>query len=199
MLSAWRLCASFAAGLLVQPAFASPLAHRVELGGGASIPIYSDHRRVYGTGPTFSVGYAARIAEAAWFALDVGASHASGNEYTVDPTFDMPDASYWIVPIQLGFQANAVAPPYQERFGLYFGLGFETLITSWKEPRGRTYRSPAFGLSFDLRPEIPLRGSWSLWLRERFLLVQGVTYESSVPRLNYSASQLQIGLSLGSR
>ena len=94
-------------GLLAASAAASPSAHRLELGGGVAIPLSSEHRSIYGTGAAFTFGYAARISSGdSWFVLDVGLVRGAGAEYFPDPTFEMDDASYWLVPIHFGLRTN---------------------------------------------------------------------------------------------
>ncbi|MBU1702344.1 MAG: porin family protein [Candidatus Eisenbacteria bacterium] len=176
---------------------ASPLIYAFDAGGGFFVPLDSGNRSAYGTGAEFSFGFSPMLSTSGtWLMFEVGYMKSAGHEYWNDPTFEMPEDKYWLVPIRLGVRRDVLAESTSFPIKFCLGAGFQTILTGWKDGYGTSYKSPTFGLLLEIRPELTLSGPWGLWLSNRMTFLGDVTYEDSdIPEINYSANSLQIGLS----
>jgi hypothetical protein len=185
--------------VLLAPVLHAPAleAHSLEIAGGFQSSFDSDHRSVYGTTGAVSVGYAAPLwPQRSWLMFEVSYLWASGESLQYDPTFDRPDAEYWVVPFVLGVRANVVPERIQGPISFYLGLGGVSALTGFKDHLGKTYRAPTWGAMVELRPEVAVSEVFSLWARQRFTLLAEVDYDSGARNLNYSGSVFQMGLSV---
>lgn len=169
----------------------------IDFGGGFFFPWDGDHRQIYGSGGDFSVGIAPRLPRGdAWITFEVGLVRSEGSEVTRDPTFEPPDETYWLVPIVVGLRANAFAFDPPSRIRLYLGVGVETVFTRWKRDGQDAHGTPTAGVVGDIRPEVDIGRSWSLWIRNRVSILADVRYrDSGIPDLNFSGNSVQLGAS----
>jgi hypothetical protein len=172
-----------------------PLA--IDIGGGVLFPWDGDHRDIYGSGPALSLGISPRLPRAdTWFLFELGFVRSSGREFSFDPTFELPEETYWLFPVSVGLRTNAFRsdPPSPIRF--YIGAAAETVFTWWKRENDETFNTPTVGVVFEMRPEVAVSETWSVWVRNRLDLLGGVEYRGSgIPEINYSGNTLQLGLS----
>ncbi|MFQ5599777.1 MAG: outer membrane beta-barrel protein [Candidatus Krumholzibacteriia bacterium] len=181
---------------LVVPAAAGDLVQAFEFGAGAAIPFASDHRQAYDAGAAFSFGYSPRVSSSdVWIIVDVGVIRSRGEEYRPDPTFEVQDATYWLIPVSVGFRSNLVPARYRERARLYLGVAVQSVFTRLTLPFDEGFQMTTFGGLFELRPEIPIGASWRVWLRQRLTFLAEVDYGAMVNDLDYSGSRLLVGVS----
>ena len=183
--------AALSIALLVSPA-AVRAANMIELGGGVFTPFESDHRDVYGAAPVFAAGFSSRLGDRdTWFFVDVGYTRSSGQELTSDPTFELGDAEYQVVPVNLGVRTDVVKTPGHP-VKLYLGAAWQTVFTRWEDPLLGSDRTPTFGVMFEVRPEFVVSDRWDVWVRQRISFQAGADYPSNL-ELNYSGSLLEAG------
>lgn len=179
------------------PSLAGGNPFAIEVGAGALIPWDGDHREIYGNGTALSLGFSPMLPKGdTWLILEAGFVRSKGREYSFDPTFELPEETYWLLPVTVGLRANVfpTSPPGPLRF--YVGAALETVFTWWRRGEGETFNNATVGGMVEFRPEVVLTGPWSLWLRHRLDLVGGVDYrESPIPEINYSGSIFQLGIS----
>lgn len=170
----------------------------VEVGGGFHAPFGSRESDVYGSAGALSLGYSRRLTPAGSrtdtrLIADATYLWASGAVVN-DPTFDFPEERYWLLPLALGVRVNFVGPGIRDTFGLYGGLGVATVLSGYRDVNGRTDNAPGFGALIELRPELRLSRTLSLWVRDRIWVLGDVDYGDLIRGLNYSGSTLQMGL-----
>lgn len=185
---------------LARPAAARDFTQQIEFGGGVLVPFAEGHRSAYGAGGAFSLGWAPRLGTRdAFLICEIGLLASSGQEFRGDPTFEQRDSKYWLVPIDLGIRADLGGNEPPSALHVYVGAALQTVWTRWQGPFGQSFREPAWGLLLELRPQYPLGGPWSLWLRTRLSWLSDVNYDGHIDPIDYSGNNLQIGLSLGVR
>ena len=176
-------------------------AHTIELGGGFQSNFKSDHRTEFGTAGILSLG------------LQPGHSSPTGaasfSRWTIsgpprtrgqpDPTFQRPESKYWVVPIILAVQADLVPERVEGPLALYLGFGGQTVLTGFTNRYGNSRRAPTFGGLIELRPEITISPTLSIWARQRLSVMGNVRYPGGFGDINYSGSLVQLGLSLAVR
>jgi len=174
-----------------------PLIYAFEAGGGAFVPLDSEHRSAYGTGTEFSFGFSPMLSEVGtWLIFEVGLVKSAGHEYNTDPTFEMDEDKYWLVPIRLGVRRDVLGDSKEVPMKFCLGAGFQTTLTGWEDGNGTSYKSPTFGFFMEIRPEFSFSDTWGIWLCNRMTFLGNVEYEDSgIPNLNYSSNSLQLGLS----
>ncbi|GJM44625.1 MAG: hypothetical protein DHS20C21_14670 [Gemmatimonadota bacterium] len=168
----------------------------LDAGAGYFSPFDEDHRAAYGASPAFLLGISSAVGNAgSRVFLEVEYVHASGSEFTPDPTFeDRGRATYDLVPLTLGARFDLNGNPDQD-LRVFLGLGARSLLTRW-EGAGVSRSSPTTGAFVELRPEFRAGDHWTLWIRQRLDLIANVDYGREVAPLSYSGSSLALGISI---
>ena len=185
---------------LLGTAVSAPAADRytelaLEAGAGVFVPFDGEDRDVFGVGSLGSVGLGARLSNTTWLMLETGAIHASGQDYSGDPTFETEKSSYWVYPVTLGFRVNTSGEGEARPVRLYLGFGVRTLFTTFDAPFVGRHDATTVGLVFEMRPEFSLGARSNLYVRHRFLFGGDGTYGGRVSRLHFGGSSLDFGLS----
>jgi hypothetical protein len=184
--------------LLLLP-FSSPAAgaqtrYRIEAGGGVFIPLDGDERDAFGPAGLVNVGFAAGLTTGILLTLDAGMFHASGEEFTGDPTFDLPESRYSGYPVTLGFRFNTSSSGEERPVRLYLGLGVRTLFTRYEPPFGADQSASLVGLVTEFRPEIRLGEKTDLYLRQRFVFIGNTDHGNRTREVDFNGSALDLGL-----
>lgn len=175
-------------------------AHTIELGGGFQSNFKSDHRTEFGTAGILSLGYSlAIVPDRSRFLLEVDYLWATADQGQPDPTFQRPESKYWVVPIILAVQADLVPERVEGPLAIYLGFGGQTVLTGFTNRDGNSRREPTFGGLIELRPEITISPTLSIWARQRLSVMGNVRYPGGFGDINYSGSLVQLGLSLAVR
>jgi hypothetical protein len=185
---------------------APPLAAReqplaIGVSAGVHLPSDDGHERVYGSPATFSAEIGSQLnASDTWLDASIGARHASGPEYTVGPTFEVDDASLWVVPATLGLRVNmARAEGARPDVRVYAGAGIALAWAHLSPPdglEGLDEASSGFAAGFylELRPEARISGDWNLFARARAEILGNVELEHA-GELNPGGGRFQVGVS----
>ena len=172
-------------------------AHSIELGGGFQSNFDSAHRTEFGTAGILSLGYSVPLVpERSRFLLEADYLWATADQGQADPTFQRPESKYWVLPIILAVQADLVPGRVGGPVALYLGLGGQTVLTGFTDRSGVARRAPTIGGLIELRPEITLSPTLSIWARQRLSLVGDLHYSGGSGDINYSGSLVQLGLSV---
>ncbi len=191
-----RTCAALSLIGLLQSASAS--SHGLEISGGIHTNFDRDHRAIFGNATAFSVAYSAPLTPRdVHLLVEIGYVSNSGHVTSQsNPTFELPESHYWVVPFVMGLRTNLVPERDQGTLGLYLGLGVMTLFTGFKGDEGSQDVSTTLGAMLELRPQLKLNEHLAIWLRERINVSPDVSYQNA-PDINYSGAALQFGVSLG--
>lgn len=187
------LCAGFLFLPLARAAAESPVEHRFSFGGGIFTPIDAAHRGVFGSGPELSLEYAASLSRPnTWLVLETGWMRASGRILPSDPSFDVDEESYTVIPVGLGLRAGGAGEhPVQVSVGV-MGHWLYSRLTG---PFGSEQSQWGFGIAAEIRPEIRLTERWSLWFRERIRATSEFTYRDvGNETLVYKGAIFQAGI-----
>src|SRR5262249_18088610 len=125
--------------------------------------------------------------------LESGYSTAAGDEFEVDPTFDLPEARYWMVPVTFGIRARP-GDESGRRASVDLGVAATTLLTWWRAPLGTRKFQPALGVQFEMQTELNWNPRFGTWLRSRIPIVSPTDYRA-IDSLNLSALHLEMGIS----
>lgn len=186
-----------ALGLASAPrvAVAESRAYGLELGGGAFIPLESEHRDDYGNGAMASFGVTSQLTPAgAWLLCDVGVIRNRGQELAFDATFITEDATLWLVPIRVGIRRDLVPPSYDGYPRVYLGAALQSTIATGSIPLLDTHTSAAFGAAFEFSIDLVGGQRWRVWLRQALVLSTSVRLARQARELDLSGAQLQAGL-----
>lgn len=177
------------------PAAAGPdTRYRIEAGGGVFIPLDGDERDAFGPAGLVNLGLAAGLTPQIWLTLDAGMFGASGEEFTGDDTFDLPESRYSGYPVTLGFRFNTSSSGEERPVRLYLGLGFRTLFSRYEPPFGPDHTAALMGLVTEFRPEIRLGEKTGLYLRQRFAFMGSTDHGNRTRTVDYNGSALDLGL-----
>jgi hypothetical protein len=172
-------------------------AHGLEVSGGIQTSFDSDHRDIFGNAPAFSLAYSAPLTPRdVHLLLELGYVSNSGQVTWANPTFQVPDGRYWVVPLVMGIRTNLISERDRGSLGLYLGVGVMTVFSGFEAPDGSSDTATAFGGMAEIRPQLNFNDRFAVWIRERVSVSPDVTYHSW-GTINYSGATLQLGMSLG--
>lgn len=173
--------------------------HQFDLSAGGHAPFDGDLRESYGIGKVVTIGYAPRVgAGDTRLILDVGVIRSTGAAVQSDPTFEVDDAVFRLYPISLGIRTNVVPAASRGPVAFYFGAAVQITPTRWSVPFAASKSSPTVGMLLEIRPEVALTDRWSVWMRDRILLLADAAY-GDLGNANHSGSQLELGVSFRPR
>ena len=175
---------------------ATPLT--VSAGGGVYVPLSRELREIYGSGGAFTAALAAPLAEnRSRLRLEVGYVSASGRQIEEDPTFELDQNRFWLVPLSLGLETNAHSSGGEDAVRVFVGLHAILAFTGWDDPLLGDFRSPAMGGAFEVRPELPVKRDLALWVSYRLAVLSEVDYRPGGGRVTefaYTGGTMQGGL-----
>jgi hypothetical protein len=126
--------------------------------------------------------------------LEVGYVTASGHQFRADPTFEVDEAEFWIVPISMGLETNANSSTSENAVRVWVGVHGVLALTGWDDPMLGDFEAPAMGAALELRPEVPVHRNLALWLSYRLTALSAVEYQGDSGEFVYSAGTMQAGL-----
>jgi hypothetical protein len=180
-------------GTLVQ---AKPLT--ISAGGGVYVPLSRELREVYGSGGAFTAALLAPLVEnRSRLRVEVSYVAASGPQIEEDPTFELDENRFWLVPLSLGLETNAHPTGGADAVRVFVGLHAILAFTGWEDPLLGDFRSPAMGGAFEVRPELPVRRDLALWVSYRLAVLSEVDYRPAGGRATefaYTGGTMQAGL-----
>lgn len=171
------------------------------LAGGVHLPSDEDQERVYGDPATFALEWGSQLNDVdTWLDIGVGATRATGPEYASDATFEVDDATLWVVPISAGVRVNPVrsnGAPGDVR--VYFGAGVTLAWVRLAPPAtieglGDPDTGLARGFYLELRPEARVTGDWNVFGRARAEILNNVVLRNA-SELNPGGGRFQLGVS----
>lgn len=159
------------------------------LGASADSEVRHDYPRDYGL--SASIAARGRFNALAGFAEAGFATAASDRDR--DPTFDLGDARYWIVPVLLGFRVNLEDPQRSERSRFDFSVAVVIAPSWWDDALRTRLPGSTWGMAFEAGPGWALGERWGLWLRARGMLLDDTRYGDRGLRVNHSRGELRLG------
>ncbi len=168
---------------------------RFELGGGYFLPFDEDHREAFGAGGGLQVGISASPVDSrAEIFLDVGYLQSTGQDFPEDPTFELDDSKYRLIPVAFGVRADLLQARETQPLALLFGVSFHSIFTEWDSPFGEKESTPVAGVAVELRPEFALSDVWTVWVSQRLTLMGDASYRIRNGDIDFSMSALTAGV-----
>ena len=188
-------CTPFFLSLLLLYPAAAASGLRVEAGGGVFTPFDSEQREAYDMGGGFQLGLSASVPDSrAEIFFDGGYRKSTGQDLANDPTFELADAEYSLIPIGFGLRGDLFVPRPGKRLSLFAGFTMQHVFTRWEGPFGDSDKTTVFGMALEVRPEYQMDDRWSIWVSQRFSLLGDAAYNNRSDDLDYSASVLMAGV-----
>ena len=163
------------------------------LGWSADSGIHHDYPRDYGL--SASIAARGRFTVLAGYA-EVGFSTAASDRDR-DPTFDLGDARYWVMPILLGFRANLEDPTRSGTSRFDLGMAAVIAPTWWDDVLGTRHAGSTWGIAFDAGPGWAIGERWGVWVRGRAILLADTPYGDNLAVINHSRGELRLGTWFG--
>lgn len=168
----------------------------IELGTGATVLFDSDMREVFGTPTPWTLGISKQLEHShSWVLLEAGWIKASGREFIGDPTFEIEDSTFRIIPVSLGVRL-ALDNKDSSDLRLFFGLGAQFVFAEWDQPLVGERTASTTGFYMELQPEVALGESLALFLRGRVSALLDASFPDISGDRNFSANTLGFGLRL---
>ncbi len=168
---------------------------RMEVGGGIFTPFDNELRDAYDAGGAIQIGLSmSSPGSRAEIFLDGGYRKSSGSEYSDDPTFELPESEYSLIPIGFGVRGDLFPHQPGDRLSLLAGFTMQHVFSKWKGSFEDSEKTTVFGLAIELRPEYQLGDRWSVWVSQRFSTLGDAAYDSRAGELDYSSSTLMAGI-----
>ncbi len=195
MVKAWLWLAVIATLLAAAPGEAWSL--KVDFGGGLSMPFDEDVRDQFGVSLSVAGGVAAQFPNnRGEVFVETGYTGGSAPDLT-DPTFELADSSYRIVPFTFGFRPNLA--PTATNLQLLLELAFQTVLVHYDDLGQRSDTSTAPGFLIGLRAEFQAADTWSVWVRQRLSAQAQARFFREFEQ-NFSSWDLHVGVAwVGSR
>ena len=180
---------------LAIPRIAAAEPIHLSLTGGIHSPLGEDERDDFGIAPQFGIGIATEFADgASMLGLDFGYVRSGGEEGS-NPTFDLPESHYTLVPITMSVTTRLADDSKNPWPKIYIGFFATVMPTSYTDANGDSESTPTVGAGLELRPEFRLGERGRGLARTRLQLVDTIDYGDLGSDYNSSALSLELGVS----